>query len=105
MALISDFLDALTSRDGLLPAYEDNPTDTMTGYGLTGDQQELITGGNLGRLRSALEQEVGPKPYIIVHIIVHLTDTGGDVQQSTSKGSGKGGKKKSGGNKGGKRPA
>ena len=103
MALISDFLDALASRNDLLAAYEDDPNDTMTGFGLDPDQQGLITGDNLGRLRAALEQEVGPKPYIIVHSIVHLTDTG-DVEQSASKGTKKGGGKK-GGKKGGKRSA
>jgi hypothetical protein len=104
MALISDFLDALVSRDGLLPAFEDNPTDTMTGYGLDDDQQQLILGSDLGALRSALERELGPKPYIIVHIIVHYTDTGG-VEQSSTKGTKKGGGKKGGGKMGGKRSA
>jgi len=103
MALISGFLNDLASRDDLLDAYEDDPTATMTGYGLDDKQQELILQGDLDALRSALASEVSLVPYIIVRIIVHATDTGSPKQSSGKKGGGKGGKKGGGKKKGGKR--
>ena len=78
MALISAFLDELAANSELLDSYMDDPEATMTGYGLTPVQQELITGPDLSALRSELEREVGPKPYIVVHKgIVHgIVDSG-----------------------------
>ena len=72
MALISAFLDELAADSELLDSYMEDPEATMTGYGLSPVQQELITGPNLSALRSELERDVGPKPYIVVHKgIVH----------------------------------
>ena len=77
MALISAFLDELAADSELLESYLDDPEATMTGYGLTEAQQGLIQGNDLPALRSELEREVGPKPYIIVHKgIVHSSDPG-----------------------------
>jgi len=72
MALISTFLDELAANSELLEAYLDDPEATMTDYGLTEEQRGLISGNDLPALRSELEREVGPKPYIVVHKgIVH----------------------------------
>ena len=75
MALISAFLDEFAANSELLEAYLDDPEATMTEFGLTEEQQGLIVGNDLPALRSELEREVGPKPYIIVHKgIVHSNE-------------------------------
>ncbi len=69
---IVQFLDDLVAREDLLEAYEHNPEDTMTGYGLSPDDQALILSNDLGALRARLGGDENNKVYIIVHSIVHI---------------------------------
>jgi hypothetical protein len=72
VALISEFLNELAANDELLETYAKDPVSVMDAFGLDEDQQALILEGDPRDIRTVLEAEVGPTPYIIVrlHMII-----------------------------------
>jgi hypothetical protein len=58
-AKISDFLTKLAENKTFAREYEEEPGETMEGFGLSPSQRALIRSGDLRRIREAIEDETG----------------------------------------------
>ena len=57
-AKISDFLTKLAENKTFAREYEEEPSETMEGFGLSPSQRALIRSGDLRRIREAIERPV-----------------------------------------------
>ena len=70
MARVVDFLEKVSSDEAFEKKFDKNPKKVMDEFGLTKEQQDLISKGTAKKIRDVIKKELG-KDVIVIMVKMH----------------------------------